>query len=90
MDDQELLARIKHKIELIENQITNEEAPTEIKQFARHCLSLALANLNTFSMFERTLWTADHIIRLKNEAQATTILKDKVFIIDDQESKEGD
>lgn len=72
-DHEELLARIRQRISIIENELASDKTPTNIKNFAHRCLYDALGSLETFSMFERTLWVADQIVHLHNKAEAARI-----------------
>ena len=84
-DHEELLARIRQLVDLIGNQLASDKTPTEIKNFAHRSLYMALGSLQTYSMFERTLWAADHIVKLKNDEMATAMPR-TIFI----EKKGGD
>lgn len=66
-DHEELLANIRQYLDLIEIELASSTTPKNIKNFAQRSLYMALGQLQTYSMFQREMWTAHQMVLLEQE-----------------------
>lgn len=73
MERIELIDRLRGNLNIIESKLNGNELPIGLANFAYACLNNAMANIDTFIRFELTLWKANSIVRLANDAEATKL-----------------